>query len=394
MSGSKQKKYDLVAIGGATQDVFVQSDLSKVVEIREPGKKAEYLAFPYGRKIDVQHVLFMTGGGGTNVAVSAAKQGLKVACVGSIGDDDAGKSISTRLERDGVDASQMVRIPDVGTAYSVILTSFEGDRTVLVFRGAGERLTFDLLKPNLDKILDTKWLFVGNLGKASDAVFPPLFAEAKKRGIKIAFNPGMQTLQQGLSAANREILNGVEVLLLNREESLILHGKPDDVRYDWLQEEALYKELLLSLRSVGVSIPVITDGFRGAHALSGDDYIFCPTFKVTPVSTLGAGDAFGSTLVSGLQRYGTENVGKALIEASANAASVIQGFGAKKRLLTAEGIQQFISDYSAKQPREYEERIKESAAPQGEQAPPPAPAPLQVVRRNIQTLGLSPSQSH
>jgi len=336
--------------------------------------------------------LFMTGGGGTNVAVSAAKQGLKVACVGSIGDDDAGKSISTRLERDGVDASQMVRIPDVGTAYSVILTSFEGDRTVLVFRGAGERLTFDLLKPNLDHMLDTKWLFVGNLGKASDAVFPPLFAEAKKRGIKIAFNPGMQTLQQGLSAANREILNGVEVLLLNREESLILHGKPDDVRYDWLQEEALYKELLLSLRSVGVSIPVITDGFRGAHALSRDDYIFCPTFKVTPVSTLGAGDAFGSTLVSGLQRYGTENVGKALLEASANAASVIQGFGAKKRLLTAEGIQQFISDYSSK------ERLKETAAPQGgEQAPPPsqsAPAPLQVVRRNIQTLGLSPSQSH
>jgi sugar/nucleoside kinase (ribokinase family) len=90
------KKYDLVTLGAATQDVFVQSDTSKVVEIREPGKKAEYLAFPYGSKIEVQHVLFMTGGGATNVAVAAAKQGMKVSCVASIGDDDAGKIIMDR----------------------------------------------------------------------------------------------------------------------------------------------------------------------------------------------------------------------------------------------------------------------------------------------------------
>lgn len=342
MADSGARTFDLVCVGGATQDVFVQSDTSKVVEIREPGRKAEYLAFPYGSKIEVQHVLFMTGGGATNVAVATAKQGMKVSCVSSIGEDDAGNSITDRLRRDGVDTSLICRLADQGTAYSVILTSFEGDRTVLVFRGAGECLTWELLRPSLDKLLDTKWLFVGNLGKASNALFPPLFEEAKKRGVRVAFNPGVATLKRGLEE-NKGMLKHVDVLLLNREETLMLHGKPEDIRYDWLKEELLYKELLLSLRSVGVQIPVITDGFRGAHALDGDNYVFCPTFSVKAVSTLGAGDAFGATFVGGVNRHG--DVGKALLEASANAANVIQGFGAKKRLLSLEGIQKFIEEY-------------------------------------------------
>jgi len=313
-------------------------------------------------------VLFMTGGGATNVAVNAVKQGLKVACVASIGEDDAGNSIVDRLHRDGVDTSLFFKIPNLGTAYSVILTSFEGDRTVLVFRGAGEAMTYPLLQPSLDKLFDTKWVFIGNLGKASDEVFPPLFEEAKRRGVRIGFNPGVSTIKKGLEA-NKELLNGVSVLLLNREETLMLHGKPEDIRHDWIREELLYKELLLSLRSAGVKIPVITDGFRGAHALEGDDYLFCPTFTVKVVSTLGAGDAFGSTFVAAIERHG--DVRKALLEATANSANVIQGFGAKKRLLSVEEIEKFITEYNT----------------------PDQKHPVKVVRKPISTLG-SPGQSH
>jgi sugar/nucleoside kinase (ribokinase family) len=160
--------------------------------------------------------------------------------------------------------------------------------------------------------------------------------------------------------ANKELLNGVSVLLLNREETLMLHGKPEDIRYDWVREELLYKELLLSLRSVGVKIPVITDGFRGAHALDGDDYLFCPTFSVKVVSTLGAGDAFGSTLVRALERHG--DVGRALLEATANSASVIQGMGAKKRLLSVEGIEKFLSEYNTSDQKNLVKVVRKSVA--------------------------------
>jgi sugar/nucleoside kinase (ribokinase family) len=49
-------------------------------------------------------------------------------------------------------------------------------------------------------------------------------------------------------------------------------------------------------------------------------------------STLGAGDAFGSTFVAGLMRH-EGDLAAALREASINAASVVSVFGAKRGLL-------------------------------------------------------------
>jgi len=60
----------------------------------------------------------------------------------------------------------------------------------------------------------------------------------------------------------------------------------------------------------------------------------CPATPVEKVvSTLGAGDAFGSTFVAGLLRS-QGDVAQSLRQASINAAAVVSVFGAKRGLLS------------------------------------------------------------
>ncbi|MGC4116362.1 MAG: carbohydrate kinase family protein [Myxococcales bacterium] len=330
--------FDVVTLGSATQDVFVKTDAARIFSTRGPESRSEYLGLPYGAKVNVSEVLFMTGGGATNAAVCLARQGLKAGIVAPVGKDDAGANIRARLQEDKVDTSLLIELADYGTGYSVILTSFEGDRTVLVFRGASDHVEPQHL--DLTGLARTRWLYVSSLGASGAKVFTPLFAAARKAGVRIAFNPGGSTVEQGIAKA-ADLLQGLDVLLVNREEALAFQGRDTTMRRAAPEaEDALYTELLKGFQAAGVKLPVITDGFRGSYALSGKDRVRCPAHPVEKVvSTLGAGDAFGSTLVAGLVRYGDAELAKAMREASINASSVVSVFGAKRGLLDLAELQ-------------------------------------------------------
>lgn len=328
--------FDVITVGSATQDVFVQTDAGRIFSLLGPEAREEFLGFPYGAKVNVSEVLFMTGGGATNAAVSFAKQGLRCAIIAIVGEDDAGEKVRGRLGRDGVDLSLMVSSADHGTAYSVVLTSFEGDRTVLVYRGASDHLEPGAI--DLARLAQTKWLYVSSLGASGPRVYGPLFEAARRADVRIAFNPGNAVVTAGLSA-NAALLEGLDVLLLNREEALTFLGRDTRLRRQSPEaEDALYTEMLRALQAAGVKLPVITDGFRGAYALRDNTRVRCPACRVEKVvSTLGAGDAFGSTLIAGLLRHDDDLV-TALREASINAAHVISVFGAKRGLLDAAAL--------------------------------------------------------
>ena len=88
---------------------------------------------------------------------------------------------------------------------------------------------------------------------------------------------------------------------------------------------------------------VITDGGKGAYAYDGKNYFYCPVFDGPVVSTLGAGDAFASTLCASLKR--TKNdLGKSLMYASVNSAGVVSAFGATQGLMTFEQIEEKLKE--------------------------------------------------
>src|SRR3989338_10975611 len=112
--------FDIITIGSSTRDVLMQSDELRLIESKEsPTGQLECL--PLGSKIEIKKIVFATGGGGTNAAVTFARQGLKTACIGAIGDDIGGKEALRELEQEGIDTKYFQRHNDGQTAYSLIL---------------------------------------------------------------------------------------------------------------------------------------------------------------------------------------------------------------------------------------------------------------------------------
>jgi len=90
-----------------------------------------------------------------------------------------------------------------------------------VHRGATEHLCCDEPIP-FDKLKNTKWVYITNLGGKSAKIFLPLISFAHKNGIKIALNPGKAQLKLGKKLV--PVLDKIDALILNQEEASYLTG--------------------------------------------------------------------------------------------------------------------------------------------------------------------------
>ena len=91
-------KYDIVSIGSATRDVFLNSANFESRRHADSPTGTEQ-CFPLGSKIEINKMVFTTGGGGTNAAVTFARQGLKTADIGVVGRDFNGRAILEELAK-------------------------------------------------------------------------------------------------------------------------------------------------------------------------------------------------------------------------------------------------------------------------------------------------------
>ena len=55
--------YDVITIGSATLDVFVESDSANIVSVNSLKKKTEFMSFPYGAKVEIDGFSRNIGGG-------------------------------------------------------------------------------------------------------------------------------------------------------------------------------------------------------------------------------------------------------------------------------------------------------------------------------------------
>ena len=316
--------YDVISFGTATLDVFLRSP-----GMERGGMNGEKdICVRYGAKLEVNEIYFDYGGGGTNSAVTFARQGLKVASVVQVGDDDNGKKILADLRKEGVDTS-LVDVQSGYTDYSTVLWAPDGGRTILVYRG---KTRLEVENVAWDK-LETKWFYISSLEGNLDIVEKlkvqkfvlSLPREAK---FKVAWNPGARELKQRERLL--ELLPGITVLNLNKEEMLALVG--GDEKWE-------VRKLLEKAQELPCEYVVITDDRRGAYLWSKATATWWHSgiFEGSPrYETTGAGDAFGSALVTGLIKG--ESLENCLYLAAANASSVVSQVGAKKGILPISGL--------------------------------------------------------
>lgn len=309
------KKFDIVTIGSATRDVLLRSDF----ELRQHADSSTGTeqCFSLGSKIEIKEMVFTTGGGGTNAAVTFARQGLKTANIGVIGRDFNGRAILEELKKEGVNTKFFQIHDDDFTAYSIILVHSSGERTILSYKGEGQH--FDAKMISFEKI-KTEWFFLDSLGGHYD-LLEAVFKYAEKNKIKIAMNPGGKELNHGLGKL-QSYLEKTDIFIANKEESAQLTGL----------ETNQTREILDRLKEIIPGIVLLTDGPQGIMAkdAEGKEYLAgVPGSSV--VERTGAGDAFSAGFVAEYIKNG--DMTRAIQFGTANASSVVTKFGAKAGIL-------------------------------------------------------------
>ncbi len=307
--------YDVITIGSATRDIFVRSPSLELIPTEGEPDKIEG-CFPMGAKIEIEDLIFETGGGATNAAATFGRLGLRAAVVTAIGADQNGQSVLEALRAEKVSTEMVQKDPREKTAFSIILLSGSGERTVLVFRGASENISARRIPwPKLR----AKWFYVSSLG-GDLALMGRILDQADKVGAGVAWNPGGKELKAGF-AALEPLIRRAGIFNLNVEEAMLLLGA----------ERRDVAALLGRLRGLPKRAAVITDGLNGAYAGEAGHAWHSEVIDVPRVNVTGAGDAFGSGLVAGLMRR--DDLRYALAVGTWNATGVVQQMGAKRGLM-------------------------------------------------------------
>ena len=331
--------YDVITIGSATVDAFIETDAANIVSVSSTDTKREFMAYPYGAKIEIDNFDFQTGGGAVNAATNFANLGLNASTIVKIGDEIQAENVLKTLSKYGVDLSNVVKSKEYRTGFSIILISFQGDRTVLAHRGANAKL--EVSDINFGAIKNSKWLYLAPLNGDSTKALDTVADFAEKNNVNLAINIGSSSIKQGKERLV-ETLKTAEVIILNKDEATMLTGinvRPDS-KTEKFSNEIIHPDIIQMLKELNFGkgrITIITDGKHGAYAYDSEKFYHCGEFPATVVSTLGAGDAFASTFVASLSKTNGD-VETSLKYASINAASVVEQFGAQGGFLTFEQI--------------------------------------------------------
>ncbi|OVE74710.1 hypothetical protein BVX95_01395 [archaeon D22] len=304
--------YDIITVGSATLDVFADTD-NEVIDIKTKKSDEKLIAYPLGSKILINELNFEIGGGGTNTAVCASRLGLKAGYLGSIGEDNNGKRVLDLLEEEEV--TFLGHLDKKMTNYSVVLDSIDNDRTILVYKGASERFK---LSKSKQKELSAKWFYFCAMVGDAYKELEKLSTYAKKNNIKIAFNPSSYLAEKGKKYLSK-ILKNTDMLILNKEEAELIVGRDD--------KESMAKDL----SKLGPKNVVITDGKEEIVVLYNNSIKKYKPKKSKAKETTGAGDAFGSSLVSGLILK--DDIDYAIKLAIKNSSCVVSKPGAKAGLI-------------------------------------------------------------
>lgn len=320
---------DVLVIGSATRDLFFEG--VPFVEIKSNKfKVGKGIALPYAGKVKVPKITFTIGGGGTNVAVTFARQGFTTACISSIGKDNGGREITEKLKKEKVDVKYFQTDKNNPTAYSTIFLDKSGERTILSHKGAGDEISEKQIPWN-NKI-KARWMYLSSLaGNKSLLIKAVNFAFKNK--MFLATNPGMGELKN--FRAMPRLLKRFDVFVLNQEEASYLADVP------YKEEKKLFKRL----DDLIEGLVVMTKGPKGLTISDGKHMWQVGIYKEKRVADrTGAGDSFASGFISSfidkkIKKIGNrsifeeKDIESAIKSGSANATSVVEYVGAQTGIL-------------------------------------------------------------
>ena len=239
----------------------------------------------------------LPGGAPFNVACNALLYTKDVAFIGSVGKDlEADLLITTAKSK----AFKLLDINVLSNRYTskAIVSLKNGERTFKFDRSLGADYIFDINSLNFDEIKENDIIHIGSLmlsEKEGREFFYQLIKEIKnKTKARISFDINYR---DDIFSSSKE---AKEIFINALKEADILKFSIEEVNL--LTEE---KDLLKGLKSLlnDKQIAVITLGYKGSIYYHNGHIVEVPTYKVTPIDTTGAGDAFYSYFLASIVNH-------------------------------------------------------------------------------------------
>lgn len=229
-----------------------------------------------GSLAHLSELSFGTGGAEANVAIGASRLGATAVYVGRIGADSVGQRIARELRAEGVDARLTID-HDAATGILLKESPRPGQTDVTFHRtgSAGSRISpadLDELELTSDDILHVTGILpaLSHNGRATLARALDL---ADAAGAAISFDVNHRSKMWTTAEASpvyRATAARATIVFAGEEEALLL-GELD---------------------SLGIAEFVLKRGERGAVATVEGQTFSADAVRITPVDTVGAGDAF------------------------------------------------------------------------------------------------------
>jgi 5-dehydro-2-deoxygluconokinase len=235
------------------------------------------------------------GGSPTNVAVAAARLGLRVALATKVGDDAFGEYVKNRLVGWGVDTDFVGTVKEAQTPLAFAALTPPESPTVMFYRGsAAPDTTLTTADVPAEVVRDAKilWVSQASLSQGSTADTCLEWMSLRSRNnhtvLDLDYRPSLwPSVEDARSMAERAIALAT-VVVGNREECAIAVGTEDpDAAAD-------------ALLAAGVRLAIIKLGADGVMLATATERISIPALPIDVVCGLGAGDAFGGSLCFGL----------------------------------------------------------------------------------------------
>jgi len=257
MNSHSQTVFDVVVVGSANLDL-----VARTVRLPKPGET-----------VSGSHFFEACGGKGVNQAIAASRAGARTAFIGALGRDHAGETLLAALVKDGVDVSAVQRV-SAPTGRALIGVSDDGENSIIVVPGANYAISNDDIEKHKSLISSAKVLLCQL--EVPLSVVQRAFELAGPSTTRILNPAPAQTLSNSL-------LGVVDIVTPNEHEVELLGG-------------------VNKLQSLGVKTVIVTQGEKGAMVVDETGARQVDPFKVTPVDTTGAGDAFCGMLAARLAK--------------------------------------------------------------------------------------------
>lgn len=237
------------------------------------------------------------GGSATNVAVAAARHGLRSAVITRTGNDPFGKFIHNELVRLGVSDEFVSGVAGLNTPV-VFCEIYPPDDFPLYFyrEPKAPDLEIKASELDLDAIRDAKiyWSTVTGLSLEPSREAHHVAWDARGRKPLTILDLDYRTMfWESPELATREVekaLGKVTVAVGNKEECEVAVGETEPHR----AADALLDR--------GIELAIVKQGPKGVLAKTKDQSVEVPPYFVDVINGLGAGDSFGGALCYGLSQ--------------------------------------------------------------------------------------------